>query len=64
MLTSNLTSLQYFYKYRFHKIIQKWIFLNSTWRGQLKNVQDEISRPQGIREIQKTKVETVLWDTL
>ena len=41
-----------------------WIFSNSTWKGQLKNVQDGISRPLGSREIQKTKVETVLWDTL
>ena len=41
-----------------------WTFPNSTWKGQLKNVQDEISRPLGIREIQKTKVETVLVDTL
>ena len=44
--------------------IQKWISLNSTWKGQLKIVQDEISRPLGSREIQKTKVETMLWDTL
>ena len=41
-----------------------WTFSNSTWKGQLKNVEDEISRPLGSREIQKTKVETVLWDTL
>ena len=41
-----------------------WTFSNSTRKGQLKNVQDEISRPLGSREIQKTKVETVLWDTL
>ena len=52
------------YQYRFHQIIQKWTFLNSTRKGQLKNVQDGISRPLGSREIQKTKVETVLWDTL
>ena len=30
----------------------------------MKNVQDGISRPLGSQEIQKTKVETVLWDTL
>ena len=30
----------------------------------MKNVQDEVSRPLGGREIQKTKVETVLLDTL
>ena len=41
-----------------------WTFSNSTRKGQLKNVQDEISRPLGSREIQKTKVETVLRDTL
>ena len=45
-------------------MIQMWTFSNSTWEGQLKNVQDEISRPLGSREIQKTKVETVLVDTL
>ena len=41
-----------------------WIFSNSTWKGQLKNVQDGKSRPLGSRDIQKTKVETVLRDTL
>ena len=30
----------------------------------MKNVQDRVSRPLGGREIQKTKVETVLLDTL
>ena len=30
----------------------------------MKNVQDGTSRPQGSREIQKTKEETVLVDTL
>ena len=49
---------------RFHQIIKNRIFLKSTRKGQLKNVQDEISRPLGSREIQKTKVETVLVDTL
>ena len=49
---------------RFHQIIENRIFLKSTRKGQLKNVQDEISRPLGSREIQKTKVETVLLDTL
>ena len=29
-----------------------------------KNVQDGISTPIGSREIQKTEVDTVLWDTL
>ena len=41
-----------------------WIFLKSTQKGLLKNVQDGISRPQGSREIQKTKVGTDLLDTL
>ena len=49
---------------RFHQIIKNRIFLKSTRKGQLKNVQDEISRPLGSREIQKTKVETVLRDIL
>ena len=49
---------------RFHQIVKNWIFLKSARKGQLKNVQDGISRPLGSREIQKTKVETVLWDTL
>ena len=40
------------------------MFLKSTWKGQLKNVQDGISRPQGDREIQETKAGTVLPDTL
>ena len=51
-------------QYRFHQIIEKWTFLNSTRKGQLKNVQDGISRPLGSQEIQKTKVERVLLDTL
>ena len=41
-----------------------WIFSESTQNGLLKNVQDEISTPLGSREIQKTKVYTVLVDTL
>ena len=49
---------------RFHQIIKNRIFLKSTLKGQLKNVQDEISRPLGSREIQKAKAETVLVDTL
>ena len=49
---------------RFHQIIKNRLFLKSTRKGLLKNVQDGISRPLGSREIQKTKVETVLWDTL
>ena len=40
------------------------MFLKSTQKGLLKNVQDGISKPLGSREILKTKVETVLWDTL
>ena len=38
--------------------------LNSSSKGEFKDVQDGISRPLGSREIQKTKVETVLPDTL
>ena len=49
---------------RFHQIIKKGIFFKSTRKGQLKNVQDGISRRLGSREIQKTKVGTVLPDTL
>ena len=40
------------------------IILKSTQKGLLKNVQDVISRPLGSQEIQKTKVERVLLDTL
>ena len=49
---------------RFHKIITNWIVLKSTWKVQLKNVKDGISRCFGGQEINKTKVETILWDTL
>ena len=49
---------------RFYQIIKNWIVLKSTQIGLLKNVQDGISRPPGSREIQKTKVETDLLDTL
>ena len=49
---------------KFHQIILKWISLESTQKGLLKNVKDGISRPLGSREIQKTKVCTVLPDTL
>ena len=48
----------------FHRKIKNWIFLKSTQNGLLKNVQYGISRPLGSREIQKTKVATVLRDTL
>ena len=48
----------------FHQRIKSWIFLKSTQKGLLKNVQDGISRPLGSREIQKTKVGTILRDTL
>ena len=40
------------------------ILLESTRQGLLKIVQDENSRPQGSREIQRTKVGNVLRDTL
>ena len=45
-------------------MIRNWISLKSTQIGQLKNIQDGISRPIGSREIKKTKVERVLEDTL
>ena len=48
---------------KFHRMIKNWIFSKSTQNGLLKNVQDGISMPIGSREIQKTKVDTVLWDT-
>ena len=51
-------------QFGFYQKMKQWIFSKSTRKGQLKNVQDEISRPLGSREIQKTKVETVLRDTL
>ena len=38
--------------------------LKSTQNELLGNVQDGISRPLGSQEIQKTKVETVLMDTV
>ena len=38
---------------KFHQIIKKRIFLKSTWKGQLKNVQDGISRTLRSQEIQK-----------
>ena len=45
-------------------MIRNWVSLKSTQIGQLKNVQDGFSRPIESREIQKTKVERVLLDTL
>ena len=45
-------------------VMKNWIVLKSTQIGLLKNVQDGISRPLGSREIQETKVATVLRDTL
>jgi hypothetical protein len=44
--------------------MKNWIFLKSTQKGLLKNVQDGFSKPLGSREIQETKVATVLRDTL
>ena len=49
---------------RFHQIKTNWIVLKSTWKGLWKNVKDGISRCFGGREINKTKVGTILWDTL
>ena len=40
------------------------MFLASTRKGLLKNVQDGICTPLGSREIQKTKLYAVLFDTL
>ena len=51
-------------RFRFNEILQNWIFLKSTEKGLLNNVQDGIYRPLGSQEIQKTKVETDLLDTL
>ena len=45
-------------------MIKSRIFLKSTRKGLLKNVNDGVSRPLGGREIQKRKVGTVLPDTL
>ena len=61
-----MTALQYFGSIRVnispkHK---KRTLLKSTQKRLLKNVQDGISRPLGSQEIQKTKVERVLLDTL
>ena len=41
---------------RFHQIIKRGIFLKSTRKWQLKNVQDGISRLLGIREICQERV--------
>ena len=49
---------------RFYQIIKSWIFLRTTQKGLLENVQDKISRPLGSWEIQQTKAETVLVDNL
>ena len=49
---------------RFNQIIKSRISLKSTSKGLLKNIPDEISRPLGSREIQKTKALPVLRDTL
>ena len=46
----------------FHQIIKKWKFLKSTDNGLLKKVSDGISRLLGSRKIEKTKVDTLLWD--
>ena len=49
---------------RFDQIIKNGIFLKSTRKWVLKNVQDGISRPLGSRVIQKTKRSRELQDTL
>ena len=65
MLTFKMTSLKYFddISVKFYQIITKLIFLESTWKGLLKNVKDGTSRCFGGRKFNKTKVETILWDT-
>ena len=40
------------------------MFAKSARNGMLKNFQDGISMPIGRQETQRTKVDTVLWDTL
>ena len=61
-----MTSLKYFddISVKFYQIITKLIFLESTWKGLLKNVKDRLSKPLGGRGIQQKKVYTVLLDTL
>ena len=49
---------------RLHEIITNGVVLKSTRRALLKNVQDGNSKCFGGREINKTKVGTILWDTL
>ena len=46
---------------RFHQIIKWWTFSNSTRKGQLKNVQDGISRPLGSWEIKKKRCWGFFW---
>ena len=48
----------------FHQRIKSWICLKSTQKRLLKNVQDGIPSPLGNQEIQKTKMGTILRDTL
>ena len=45
-------------------MIKEWIFRKFTQEGLFKNIQDGIFKPLGSGENQKTKVETVLVDTL
>ena len=48
----------------FHRKVKNWIFLKFIWNGLLKNVQYGISRLLRSGEVQQTKAETVLVDTL
>ena len=45
-------------------MITNWIVLISTWKELLKDGLDGTSRYFGGQEINQTKVETILWDTL
>ena len=66
MFTFEMISLQYFanISVQISPSNKNWIFSKSTQNGLLKNAQDGISTPIGSREIQNTKVYTVLWNTL
>ena len=48
----------------FQQIIKKWIFFKSSCEWVFKNFHDGIFRHLGSREIKKTKVANVFWNTL
>ena len=66
MLILRMNTLQYFRNIwvQISPNNKNWTFLKSAQKGLLKNVQDCIFRPLGIRKIEKTKVGTVFWYTL